>query len=305
MDGKQNRREFLASACALAALTWTTGARADEASTGGDPGPWRIGCYTRPWGQYDYREALDAIAEAGYRHAGLMTADAPSGLVISMNTTEDEAVAVGEACEQRGLAIPSVWGGGFAVEESLEAGIEGLRALLRNCAACGGRNLLVGGTANEDLQERYYRAIAEVCEYAEELGVGMSVKPHGGGNATGPECRAIVQEVGHPSFGLWYDPGNIFYYSDGEIDPAEDAEGVGDVTVGMSVKDYAHPREVALTPGTGQVDFPEVLRKLWDSGFTGGPLVVETLAPGSKEELLAEAVKARAFLEALTAGLGA
>ncbi|MHC4084655.1 MAG: hypothetical protein ACYSU5_05525 [Planctomycetota bacterium] len=30
-------------------------------------GPWQIGCYTRPWGQYDYRVALDAIAEAGFK----------------------------------------------------------------------------------------------------------------------------------------------------------------------------------------------------------------------------------------------
>lgn len=34
---------------------------------------WRIGCYTRPWAAHDYRVALDAIAEAGFKFAGLMT----------------------------------------------------------------------------------------------------------------------------------------------------------------------------------------------------------------------------------------
>ena len=44
------------------------GARAGE--------PYMIGCYTRPWAQYDYRVALDAIAEAGYKYVGLMTTKA-------------------------------------------------------------------------------------------------------------------------------------------------------------------------------------------------------------------------------------
>lgn len=33
-----------------------------------------IGCYTRPWDQHDYRVALDGIAEAGFKYAGIMTA---------------------------------------------------------------------------------------------------------------------------------------------------------------------------------------------------------------------------------------
>ncbi len=32
-----------------------------------------IACYTRPWAKYEYRVALDAIAEAGYKYVGLMT----------------------------------------------------------------------------------------------------------------------------------------------------------------------------------------------------------------------------------------
>ena len=45
---------------------------------------WQIGCYTRPWDKYDYRVALDAIAEAGFKYAGLMTAKSKDNLVISV-----------------------------------------------------------------------------------------------------------------------------------------------------------------------------------------------------------------------------
>jgi len=69
--------------------------------------------------------------------------------------------------------------------------------------------------------------------------------------------------------------------------------------VGMSVKDYKHPKDVSVTPGTGKVDFPAVMARLKQGGFTHGPLVVETLAPGDLAGTLEEAKKARAFLENL------
>jgi len=262
--------------------------------------PWQIGCYTRPWGQYDYRVALDAIAEAGFQYAGLMTTKSKTGLVISVSTTLDEAMKVGEEVKKRGLGVPSVYGGGIPVAKSLRAGIEGLKKLIDNCAACGAKNLLMGGTGSNDLYAAYYKAVAECCDYAGEKGLGISVKPHGGLNATGPQCRKTVEMVGHKNFRIWYDPGNIYYYSNGELDPVADAATVDGLVVGMCVKDYKHPKNVSVTPGTGQVDFAKVLARLKKGGFRRGALVVECLAPGDLKKTLAEAKKARRFLEELT-----
>ena len=263
-------------------------------------GLWQIGCYTRPWGRHDYRVALDAIAEAGFKYAGLMTTKSRTGLVISVSTTLEEAERVGEEVKKRGLAVPSVYGGGIPVAKSLKAGIEGLKKLIDNCAACGAKNLLMGGTGNEKLYEAYCKAIAECCDYAADKGVGISVKPHGGLNATGPQCRKTVEMVGHRNFRIWYDPGNILYYSNGELDPVADAASVDGLVVGMCVKDYRHPKDVLVTPGTGEVDFPAVLARLKKGGFTRGPLVVECLERGELAQTLAEARKARRFLEELT-----
>ena len=58
------------------------------------PAPrWQIGCYTRPWDRYDYRTALDAIAKAGFRYAGLMTTKSKTRLVISTATIPPSARA--------------------------------------------------------------------------------------------------------------------------------------------------------------------------------------------------------------------
>lgn len=310
-SSQPTRRAFLGRALTVGASALVgpqvvaPGALASEQPS--KDGPWQIGCFTRPWDQHDYRAALDAIAEAGFQHAGLMTTKNQKGnLVISTETTLEEARQIGQEVGKRGLKIPSVYGGGFPVQRSLEAGIEGLKTLIDNCAAAGAASLMVGGIGDEKLYPRYYKAVAEVCDYAAEKKVGIVLKPHGGLNATGPQCRKSVELVGHRSFTLWYDPGNIYFYSDGKLDPVRDAPSVAALVTGMCVKDFTTSTEggklskdVALTPGTGRVDFPAVMAALRKGGFKAGPLVIECLARGDLPLLLAEAKKARRFVEGL------
>jgi len=298
----RSRRDFLRSSAGLAAAALAAPAAfAAEAPPGPAQDGWQIGCYTRPWDKHELGAALDAIAEAGFKHVGLMTIRAKSGLVISAATTPDEARQVGEEARKRGLSIPSAYCGDIPVARSIEAGVEGMKRLIDHCVAAGAANLLMGGTGDPKLYDAYYKAIAEGCPYAAERRIGVSVKPHGGLNATGPLCRKAIQLVGQRNFGLWYDPGNVYYYSNGEVDPVADAATVDGLVVGMSVKDYMHPRNVAVTPGTGKVNFAAVMARLRQGGFTRGPLIVETLAPGELPALLGEARKARQFVEALVA----
>jgi sugar phosphate isomerase/epimerase len=287
------RRQFIGAVIGAAGATALSRAAANTTS------PWQIGCYTRPWAKHATAEALDAIAAAGYRFVGLMTS--PTGPLLTAEKTPEEAAALGREARHRGLTICSAWAGRFPVEKSIDAGVAGLRRLIDNAAACGCPNLLLGGT-NEKLHTAYYKVVAECCPYAAEKNVGLSIKPHGGGNANGPQCRKIIAEVGHENFRLWYDPGNIFHYSKGELDPVDDAATVDGLVVGMAVKDFRTPEGVNITPGTGQVDFARVLARLQQGGFTRGALVVECLAPGDLPHLQREATRARQFLEQLTGG---
>ncbi|MFH1743573.1 MAG: sugar phosphate isomerase/epimerase family protein [bacterium] len=260
---------------------------------------WQIGCYTRPWDKYEYRVALDAITEAGFKHAGLMTTNSETHLVISPSTALEEAQKIGEEVKQRGLEVPSVYGGGIPVNESLKAGIDALRKLLDNCAAVQAKTLLMAGVTEPELYEPYYKAIAECCDYAAEKGIELTLKPHGGSNATGSECCKAIKTVAHKNFTFWYDPGNIYYYSDGKLDPVNDSTTLDVPVTGICVKDYLDHKNVMVTPGTGKVNFPAVLAHLREHGLTQGPLVIETLSPGDLKETLEQAKKAREFMEEL------
>lgn len=293
------------------AAVWMAAPLVQPARAAAEESSYTVGIYTRPWDQFDYRIALDDIAEAGFKHAGLMTTSTSERrLVIQQDMPVEEAARIGEEVKNRGMSIPSVYGGGIPVEKSLEEGIAGMRRLIDACAAAGAKSLLMGGIGRENLVETYYKAIAECCDYAAEKNLPITVKPHGGLNSTGPECRKWIEKVGHKNFDLWYDPGNIFFYSNGELDPVDDAATVdGLVRTGMCIKDFdmvekdgKPTREVSLTPGTGRVDFPKVLARLRRGGFTRGHLVVECLTrvdPQDRKALLAEAKKARRFVEGL------
>jgi sugar phosphate isomerase/epimerase len=291
-----SRREFLRAA---AFLGFASMGRRLQALAGAGNG-YQLGCYTRPWDQFDYRVALDGIAQAGFKYAGIMTAKGKSWVVVTVDSTPEEVAAIAAEVKQRGLKTLSIYGGDFPLAKSVEAGISGLRRLIDHCVLCSCPNLLLGGTTDPKLFGPYYEVVAQCCDYAASKGVGLSIKPHGGQNATGPQCRKIIEQTGHKNFRLWYDPGNIFYYSDGELDPVEDSARVDGLVVGMSVKDFKPPKEVLVTPGTGQVNFREVLARLNKGGFRSGPMIVECLARrDTAAEITAEAKQARRFLREL------
>jgi sugar phosphate isomerase/epimerase len=289
-----------ARAGALAGLYPLGRSELSAQSSAAIPKPWQIGCYTRVFDQFDYTIALDAIAEAGFRYVGIMTTNTKQWVMINPSTPAAEVERIRADAQKRNLKILSVYGD-FSAGEAVDDSEEKLRRLIDHCATCKCPNLMLGGTTDEKLYKPYYATIAKCCPYAAGKGISLSIKPHGGQNATGPQCRKAIELVAQKNFGLWYDPGNIFYYSDGKLDPVDDAATVDGLVAGMSVKDFRPPKEVLVNPGFGKVDFPRVLERLKKGGFNGGPLILECLERGPLATVKAAARKARLFMEELTA----
>ncbi|MDO4558701.1 MAG: TIM barrel protein, partial [Planctomycetia bacterium] len=206
---------------------------------------------------------------------------------------------------QRGLRFPAAFCPGFGLDPSkFDVGVVGLRRMIDLCATAGVAMVLLGGTDDPSLQDVYYQTVLECCDYAQERGIVMMVKPHGGLNATSAQCAAIVRLVGHPAFRICYDPGNIFFYSDGALDPKEDVKDAVGLVGAVSVRDFLPPKNVDVTPGDGEVDFPSVIRSLRSGGFLCGDFLIETVrATESMEDRRQEVIRARQFVEKLIATL--
>jgi sugar phosphate isomerase/epimerase len=195
----------------------------------------------------------------------------------------------------------SIYGGPIKAQ-TRESAVADLRHLIDLCAAAGGKSLLMGGINSTKQFDNYYNAIADCCDYAAQRKLGLAIKPHGGLNKNGPELRKEIEKVHHKNFTIWYDAGNIFFYSSGKLNPVDDAPTIDGLVTGWCIKDYRYPNRVDMTPGEGQVDFRAVFARVKKGGFTHGPLVVETLSSGDQSHVLAEAKKARQFVENMIKG---
>ncbi len=294
------RRDFLkfSAACGTVAAM-SIGGQAAESGTGVyfENRGWLIGCWTRPWASHDYRVGFDAIAEAGFRFVALTGAKTSTGRVIAPKTSLDDATKVGEEARKRGLTITTVYGGDVA----LEKGTSELLRMLELCKAAGGWSVMLSRVGDEGSYDSCCKVIKDCCGQAASDRLAIVLKPHGGTTGTGPQLRNCIEHVGHKNFTLMYDPGNVFFYSKGAVDPAVDCRSVQGLVTGVSVKDYIAPGEIMFTPGTGKVDFPAMMRTLRDAGFTHGPLMIEALTPGDLPKTLVEAKKAQQFVEELVA----
>jgi sugar phosphate isomerase/epimerase len=126
----------------------------------------------------------------------------------------------------------------------------------------------------------------------------LVLKPHGGGIGAAEEIVRCIQKVKHPNFKVWYDAGNIVYYTG--KDPLEQLKPIAQYVTGFCAKDCDHQKgEVFLELGTGKVDFRAIAGELKKSGFNG-PVMVECCVKGkTADETTANARKSREFLEGI------
>ncbi len=255
---------------------------------------YQIGAFARPWTGFSWEEYLAGVAEAGYRYMGFMRHKEAE---ILPGTPPEKIAQVKQSLARYGLTpttelslhhttrCPLHLGAAEAVREAC--------AHIDAMAAVGVRYYLSCGTPDESLYETIYTVLREAAAYGEEKGVMVTLKPHGGVGATCLDLVRVVETIDHPNFGIYFDPGNIIYYTGG--DPLENLADVAPHVVGVCVKDEVGGKQgdVNIEPGTGDVDFEAVFATLREGGFTSGPVMVECLGPGDLQQVNAAAARVR------------
>ena len=253
---------------------------------------WQLGCFNRPWNRLSYEEALAGIAEAGFFHTGLMRQQGT--LLLDANSGADEIKWINQTVSTAGLQMSTVLAI-INLSAGVDAAVNELQALLRNVAAVGGSYFLSCGTDEDAVRSDYYEVMRQGAEIGVDLGVMVTLKPHGGISMHGRDLVAAAEAVDHPNFGIYYDPGNVVYY--GGFDPVEEARICGHHVVAVCVKDVLGGQDgTQVTPGDGVVDFPTVFEALADAGASAGPALIECLGGEGHDAITAEAKRAREYL---------
>jgi sugar phosphate isomerase/epimerase len=180
--------------------------------------------------------------------------------------------------------------------------IQDVRKQIDNAKTLELKWLLTFGVDKPEQYENYYQVMADAAPYAHERGLKLVLKPHGGGSGAAEEIMRCMARVNQPNFKIWYDAGNIIYYTG--KDPIEQLKPIVQHVTGFCAKDCAGEKgEIWLEFGKGKVDFPAVFGLLKNAGFDG-PVMVECCKKGkTAEETTAGAQRNREFLEHLFAQL--
>ncbi len=200
--------------------------------------------------------------------------------------------------------------------------IAAARAVVANAHDLGQRFALNLGLEDEDRWIDWCKVLADAAAFGQERGVKVVVKHHHGLNNTSLDLLAWVQQVNHPNFGLFVDPGNIVYYTG--KDPVKQVALIAPHVVGVVAKDCNAPHfterevsapavapavtgagnpEVMIQFGTGKVDFAGLYKLLKSSGFNGPTMIEGTAVGATLEETIANARANREFLEKIFAAV--
>ncbi|HZR17481.1 MAG TPA: sugar phosphate isomerase/epimerase [Verrucomicrobiae bacterium] len=291
------RRTFLQSSilagAALAALPRATLLAAQKTE-------WPIGCFNRAWTNWSYDDALDGIAAAGYKVTGLLSGHRGEHFTSSAATPE-YLDGLKKRITQRGLTV-NMTAIRFRPEAELADNIVDLRKQIENAARLELQFMLTFGVDQPRHYDDFYRLMADAAAQAEKRNLRIVLKPHGGGSGASEEILRCLQKVSHPNFHIWYDAGNIIYYTG--KDPVAELEPIAKYVTGFCAKDCPEPKgEVMSQFGTGKVDFKAVFTRLKAAGFNG-PIMVEGVKVGATaDETTANARANREFLEKVLASI--
>lgn len=294
-----NRRQFLQTG-ALAVASAAIHPSRITAAEKPKGVPWPIGCFNRPWGDWSFDAALDGIKAADFRLTGILGSHKGEPL-LSPEATPDYLDALRERIAARGLT-PNLGWAPTQLQPQLSDSIRFARELIDQAARLKLTHLLTAGVSRENQYEDYYRTMAAAAAYAQDKGIKLVIKPHGGCCAASAELLRCLEKINHPNFKIWYDAGNIIHYTG--KDPVAELEPIARHVTGFCAKDCgAEKGQVMIQFGDGKVDFKAVFAKLKAAGFNG-PIMIECCAVGATAaEVSANASANRKFLERVLAAV--
>ena len=262
-----------------------------------------LGSTTRPWDKWSFDQACESISHAGYKELSVYL---NMGKVpVTSASSPKEINAIVEVINKNGLK-PQLLLGSPRLDVDIDDAISDHKKLIDAAALLGIRWVMNGGTDNPAMYDKYYEIMRKTAPYAEGKGIQLLLKPHGGIGLTGKGLADSVEKVNSPAFRICYDPGNIIYYTKGELCPEKDVDDVAEFVTFCIIKDClikadGNP-DVWILPGEGLVDFPVVLGKLVKAGFSG-PLHVECLGGAEIDDINNRARKTKEWLDKIVKGL--
>ena len=203
-----------------------------------------------------------AHVEAGGKHVPVLPADAPP----------EQAKELGRRCRDMGLEPVMMFS---MIYPEGPRGLEVLAQRIKQAAAAGVPQVLTFGHTEGGNAQVWVERFKKLGPVAQDHGVMIVVKQHGGSTGTGEACAKIIREVDHPNIKVNYDAGNVMDYLN--VDPIPDILKCADEVRSFCIKDHRNwPKDEDCGPGFGEIDHYRLLHPVAFTGLTM-PLCCENI----------------------------
>ncbi len=236
--------------------------------------------------EYSFEDCLAAAKKAGFEAIEFnVDAKGRSEHSFTLDSTDEEILAVGELVKKYGLVVPSISSDQSAGKWPLcdEASRQALFAVtekqLRVAKLLGADTILtVPGGMNDGMLLAESRAnciknMRDFLPVIEKYGIKVGVENVGNAFFLSPyDVLSFIEEVGSDMVGSYLDLGNMYSFSD----PVHWIDIIGDKIFKIHVKDYKRTTPSAVNKGgnyvmllEGGIDFKRCMQLLKANGFDG------------------------------------
>jgi sugar phosphate isomerase/epimerase len=294
------RRDFVKAAVALCSAPALTAA--DKPRT-----EFQIACMTLPYSRFPLQRALTGIRAAGFKYVAWGTTHQENGRevpVMAPDAAPEKAKELAKRCRELGLEPVMMFS--MVYPEHKDAP-DVFRSRIRQASAAGIPQILTFGHTEDGHRQLWLKRFREWGPIAQDHGVMIVIKQHGGDTGTGIACVQVVAEVCHPAIKVNYDAGNVMDYLN--LDPIPDIRASASEVRSFCIKDHRNfPKDEDCGPGFGEIDHYKLLHPV---AFTEMkmPLCCENISaplhprPDDPVEVDRLAQRAREFLEVVVRGI--
>jgi sugar phosphate isomerase/epimerase len=239
--------------------------------------------HTNTYHTYTFAQALEEIADAGYRYVELTAVPGWTEHVdLDRPAAEVRRVVEGYGLTPVSLSAHS----DLTTREGLDYGIKAIRWAAKYGIPIV--NTAVGGHQSADENEAAFLGnVGELADVADSADIVVALEIHGDIMASSDITIPLLEKIGRDSIKVNYDTANVEYYSGQSA--VDDLPKITPYLAHVHLKDTVGGKGVwnfgAL--GTGVVDFARILAILREAGYEG-PLSVELEFQGEPWPPLAE-----------------
>ena len=249
----------------------------------------RLAFSTNAYMRFPFEEAAERIASIGYEGLELM-ADVPHAWPAGLLDGPKQAIRA--AMRRQDIRFSNVnafmmnaiadhrqpyWYPSFIEpdENYRQVRIDHTKRALDLCAELGAPHIttepggpIAPGQTRQEAMDLFVEVLKPLAEHAEKLGVLLLIEPEPGLLLeTTEQYLELADRVDAPSLGLNFDVGHAFCMSE---DLTAQIAKLAHLTRHYHVEDIADTRvHHHMVPGTGAIDFPEVIQAIRQTGYDG------------------------------------